>query len=51
VEKLWSLAGRFPYRCSNCQTRFFVTQEPHRENAHASKTGEDPVRRSNDDED
>jgi hypothetical protein len=29
VEKLWSLGGRYPYRCYDCQTRFFAYHLPH----------------------
>lgn len=28
MERLWSLAGRYPYRCHDCQTRFFGIHEP-----------------------
>jgi hypothetical protein len=27
-ERVWSLVGRYPYRCHDCQTRFFAIREP-----------------------
>jgi hypothetical protein len=38
VEKLWSLSGRYPYRCYDCQTRFFAYHVPH-EDRHDTKEG------------
>jgi len=31
VERLWSLGGRYPYRCYDCQTRFYAYRVPHHE--------------------
>ena len=31
VEKLWSLGGRYPYRCYDCEFRFFAYRIPHGE--------------------
>jgi hypothetical protein len=28
IEKLWSLGGRYPFRCYDCQTRFFAYHLP-----------------------
>ena len=24
MEKIWSLSGRYPYRCYDCQNRFYA---------------------------
>ena len=40
MEKLWSLAGRYPYRCYDCQTRFFAYRTPH-DDRHDSKVSAD----------
>jgi DNA-directed RNA polymerase subunit RPC12/RpoP len=29
VERLRSLTGQYPYRCYDCQTRFFAFRTPH----------------------
>ena len=36
MEKLWSLSGRYPYRCYECQTRFyaFKISQAEREKSH-----------------
>ena len=28
MERLWSLGGRYPFRCYDCQTRFFAYRLP-----------------------
>ena len=41
IERLWSMGGRYPYRCYACQTRFFAFRVPH---PHSGKSdGEEPV--------
>jgi len=37
VEKLWSLGGRFPYRCYDCQTRFFAYRIPQEEASNSNE--------------
>jgi hypothetical protein len=29
IERMRSLTGQYPYRCFDCQTRFFALREPH----------------------
>ena len=35
MEKLWSLSGRYPYRCHDCQTRFYAMRPPDKDVAKA----------------
>jgi hypothetical protein len=40
VEKVWSLAGQYPYRCYDCDTRFFAYRIPHEEEQVMASGGE-----------
>ncbi len=44
MEKLWSLGGRYPYRCYECQTRFYAFKVKHTEDGkvHAGDAGASP---------
>ena len=37
IEKMQSLMGRYPYRCFDCQTRFFEFRVPHKSGAKSVK--------------
>lgn len=43
VEKLWSLGGRYPYRCYDCQTRFFAYHLPHEEEIASTERSEKTI--------
>ena len=38
VERIWSMVGRYPYRCASCQARFFALRDPNRHKESDSQT-------------
>jgi hypothetical protein len=48
MERLWSFGGRFPYRCYECQTRFYAFKVSHDE---AEKTARSREQQHEEDED
>lgn len=40
-ERLWSFAGRYPYRCYECQTRFYAFRQPKSEQTKKSPADHD----------
>lgn len=45
MERLRSLRGEYPYRCHDCQTRFFALREPRGSNRDDAAQPEEPGER------
>jgi hypothetical protein len=45
LEKFWGILGRYPFRCYDCQTRFFAFRKnvPHRDDEHAHEDESAPA--------